>query len=69
MIEHAGIPRRWKGCPAALRSLREVEFDADTLGDTRAAGDELVRRDRERVAEEIRRIRRKLGLSQLRRRR
>jgi HTH-type transcriptional regulator/antitoxin MqsA len=43
----------------------EVEFDAGSARRYGAAGDELVLRDRERQSKEIRRIRRKLGLSQV----
>jgi HTH-type transcriptional regulator/antitoxin MqsA len=65
-IEHAGMTAmveelsgwRCQGCG-------EVEFDADSARRYAAAGDELVLRDRERQSREIRRIRRKLGLSQV----
>jgi len=43
----------------------EVEFDADSARRYAAAGDELVLREREQQSKEIRRIRRKLGLSQV----
>lgn len=43
----------------------EVEFDPESAQRYAAAGDELVLRDRERQSREIRRIRRKLGLSQV----
>ena len=43
----------------------EVEFDADSARRYAAAGDELVLCERERQSKEIRRIRRKLGLSQV----
>ncbi len=42
----------------------EVEFDAESARRYAAAGDELVLRVRERQSKDIRRIRRKLGLSQ-----
>jgi HTH-type transcriptional regulator/antitoxin MqsA len=42
----------------------EVEFDAESARRYAAAGDDLVLRDRERQRREIRRIRRKLGLTQ-----
>jgi HTH-type transcriptional regulator/antitoxin MqsA len=42
----------------------EVEFDPDSAHRYAEAGDELVRAERERQAREIRRVRRKLGLSQ-----
>jgi HTH-type transcriptional regulator/antitoxin MqsA len=42
-----------------------VEFDAESARRYTAAGDALVLRERERQSKEIRRIRRKLGLSQI----
>ena len=65
-IEHAGMTAtgverlsgwRCQGCG-------EVEFDAESARRYAAAGDELVLRERERQRKDIRRIRRKLGLSQ-----
>ncbi len=65
-IEHAGMTATVEGLSGwRCGACGEVEFDADSARRYAAAGDELVRRDRERVAEEIRRIRRKLGLSQV----
>jgi HTH-type transcriptional regulator/antitoxin MqsA len=46
-------------------SCGDVEFDADSARRYAAAGDELVLRHRARESKEIRRIRRKLGLSQV----
>jgi HTH-type transcriptional regulator/antitoxin MqsA len=46
-------------------ACHEVEFDADSARRYAAAGDELVLRDRAKQSREIRRIRRKLGLSQV----
>ena len=43
----------------------EVEFDAESARRYAAVGDELVLREREQQRKEIRRIRRKLGLSQI----
>jgi HTH-type transcriptional regulator / antitoxin MqsA len=43
----------------------DVEFDAASARRYAAAGDDLVLRNRERQSSEIRRIRRKLGLSQV----
>jgi HTH-type transcriptional regulator/antitoxin MqsA len=43
----------------------EVEFDAESARRYAAAGDALVLRERARQSKEIRRIRRKLGLSQV----
>jgi HTH-type transcriptional regulator/antitoxin MqsA len=65
-IEHAGMTATVEQLSGwRCEACGEVEFDADSARRYAAAGDELVRRDRERVAEEIRRIRRKLGLSQV----
>ena len=65
-IEHAGITATVEGLSGwRCGACGEVEFDSDSARRYAAAGDELVRRDLERVAEEIRRIRRKLGLSQV----
>ena len=65
-IEHAGMTATVEGLSGwRCGACGEVEFDSDSARRYAAAGDELVRRDRERVAEEIRRIRRKLGLSQV----
>ncbi len=65
-IEHAGMTATVEGLSGwRCGACGEVEFDADSARRYAAAGDELVRRDRERLAEEIRRIRRKLGLSQV----
>jgi HTH-type transcriptional regulator/antitoxin MqsA len=64
-IEHAGITvtvdelSGWR-CAAC----GEVEFDNESARRYAAAGDELVMAERTRQAQEIRRIRRKLGLSQ-----
>ena len=64
-IEHAGMKKTvdslsgWR-CDAC----DEVEFDAASAHRYAAAGDELVLRDRARQRHELKRIRRKLGLSQ-----
>jgi HTH-type transcriptional regulator/antitoxin MqsA len=64
-IEHAGMTATVEGLSGwRCDACDEVEFDAESARRYAAAGDALVLRDRERVAEEIRRIRRKLGLSQ-----
>ncbi len=55
-IERAG----WR-CDAC----GEVEFDPDSAQRYAAAGDALVLRDMERQRKELRRIRRKLGLTQV----
>ncbi len=64
-IDHAGLSATidnlsgWR-CAAC----NEVEFDADSARRYAAAGDTLVLRNREHQARELRRIRRKLGLTQ-----
>jgi HTH-type transcriptional regulator/antitoxin MqsA len=65
-VEHAG----WKVKVEGLSGWRcgacgEVEFDAESARRYAAGGDALVLRDRARQSKEIRRIRRKLGLSQV----
>lgn len=65
-LEHAGMTATVTGLSGwRCRSCDEVEFDAASAVRYAAAGDELVLRDRERQSKEIRRIRRKLGLSQV----
>jgi HTH-type transcriptional regulator / antitoxin MqsA len=65
-IEHAGETATVEGLSGwRCQACGEVEFDADSARRYAAAGDELVLRDRERQSKEIRRIRRKLGLSQV----
>lgn len=65
-IKHAGMTATVEGLSGwRCRGCGEVEFDAGSARRYAAAGDALVLRDRARVAEEIRRIRRKLGLSQV----
>lgn len=65
-IDHAGTSARVEGLSGwRCGDCGEVQFDADSAQRYAAAGDELVRRDRERQSREIRRIRRKLGLSQV----
>ncbi|HLJ64690.1 MAG TPA: type II toxin-antitoxin system MqsA family antitoxin [Stellaceae bacterium] len=65
-IEHAGMAATVKGLSGwRCGECDDIEFDADSARAYAAAGDALVRRDRERQSKEIRRIRRKLGLSQV----
>jgi HTH-type transcriptional regulator/antitoxin MqsA len=65
-IAHAGVTATVKGLSGwRCGACGEVEFDANSARRYAAAGDELVLRDRERQSKEIRRIRRKLGLSQI----
>jgi HTH-type transcriptional regulator / antitoxin MqsA len=66
IIEHAGMTAAVKGLSGwRCEPCGEVEFDADSARRYAAAGDELVVRNRQRQSNEIRRIRRKLGLSQV----
>jgi HTH-type transcriptional regulator / antitoxin MqsA len=66
VIDHAGMTAAVKGLSGwRCGACGEVEFDAESARRYAAAGDELVLRDRERQSKEIRRIRRKLGLSQV----
>jgi HTH-type transcriptional regulator / antitoxin MqsA len=65
-IKHAGMTskvERLSGWRCA--ACDEVEFDPDSARRYAAAGDTLVLRNRERQSKEIKRIRRKLGLSQI----
>jgi len=65
-IEHAGMTATVEGLSGwRCGACGEVEFDAGSARRYAAAGDELVRRHRARQSREIRRIRRKLGLSQI----
>jgi HTH-type transcriptional regulator/antitoxin MqsA len=65
-IEYAGMTATVEGLSGwRCESCCEVEFDSDSAQRYAAAGDDLVLRDRERQSKEIRRIRRKLGLSQV----
>lgn len=65
-IDYAGMTASVEGLSGWRCGVcGEVQFDADSARRYAAAGDELVLRDRERQSREIRRIRRKLGLSQV----
>ncbi len=65
-IEHAGLSTTLQGLSGwRCAACGEIEFDADSAQIYEAAGDGLVLRDRKRHAREIRRIRRKLGLSHI----
>jgi len=64
-IEHDGMTITVDGLSGwRCAACGEVEFDNDSAQRYAAAGDELVLAERSRQAQEIRRIRRKLGLSQ-----
>jgi HTH-type transcriptional regulator/antitoxin MqsA len=66
VIDHAGMTAAVKALSGwRCGACGEVEFDAESARRYAAAGDELVLSDRERQSKEIRRIRRKLGLSQV----
>ena len=65
-IDHAGLTTSVEGLSGwRCGTCGEVEFDAESARRYAAAGDKLVLRNRERQSREIRRIRRKLGLSQV----
>jgi len=65
-IVHAGMKAKVEGLSGwRCEGCDEVEFDAKSARAYAAAGDELVLRDRARQGREFRRIRRKLGLSQV----
>jgi HTH-type transcriptional regulator/antitoxin MqsA len=64
-VDHAGVSEKIEGLAGwRCEACGEVEFDAESARRYAEAGDELVLRERERQSREIRRIRRKLGLSQ-----
>ena len=64
-VNHAGFTTEIKDLSGwRCGACSEVEFDTDSAQRYAAAGDELVLRAREIERAEIRRIRRKLGLSQ-----
>jgi HTH-type transcriptional regulator / antitoxin MqsA len=64
-IEHGGVTVTVKGLSGWRDADGEIVFDAESARRYTAAGDELVLRDRERQRKEIRRIRKKLHLSQV----
>jgi HTH-type transcriptional regulator/antitoxin MqsA len=65
-IDYAGLKATVEGLSGRrCNSCGEVEFDNESARRYATAGDELVLRERERQSKEIRRIRRKLGLSQM----
>jgi len=65
-VEHAGRTVKVEGLSGwRCGSCREVEFDAGSARRYAEAGDALVLRERARQSREIRRIRRKLGLTQI----
>jgi len=66
VVEHAAMKTTVDGLSGwRCQACGEVEFDASSAKRYAAAGDALVLRERERQSREIRRIRRKLGLSQV----
>ncbi|HEY1931891.1 MAG TPA: type II toxin-antitoxin system MqsA family antitoxin [Acetobacteraceae bacterium] len=65
-VDHAGTTASVPGLSGwHCDACGEVEFEADSARRYAAAGDALVLRERQRQSKEIRRIRRKLGLSQV----
>jgi len=65
-VEHAGVTASVDGLSGwRCESCDEVEFDPESARRYAEAGDALVERERARQSLEIRRIRRKLGLSQI----
>ena len=66
VVDHAGMTKTVEGLSGwRCDACAEVEFDPDSAQRYAAAGDALVLRAREQQSQEIRRIRRKLGLSQV----
>ena len=64
-VEYAGKTTRVEGLSGwRCESCGEVEFDRQSARRYAAAGDTLVRGEREKQGQEIRRIRQKLGLTQ-----
>ena len=64
-VEHAGLKSNLKDLSGwRCENCDEIEFDAKSAGRYAAAGDALVLRNRREQGAEIRRIRKKLGLSQ-----
>jgi HTH-type transcriptional regulator/antitoxin MqsA len=65
IVEHAELSTKVEGLSGwRCRACNEVEYDAKSAERYAAAGDELVLQARKHQQDEIRRIRRKLGLSQ-----
>ncbi|PSH02714.1 MAG: XRE family transcriptional regulator [Acidobacteria bacterium] len=65
-VDYNGMSAKVEGLAGwRCNACGEVEFDAESARQYAAAGDELVLRERERQSKDIRRIRRKLGLSQV----
>lgn len=66
VLQHAGLSAKVEGLSGwRCSACNEVEFDVRSARRYAAAGDKLVLQDRDRQRIEIRRIRRKLGLSQI----
>lgn len=66
VIEHHGLVAKAPGLSGwRCGACGEIEFDEPSARRYAAAGDKLVLKSRERQRAEIRRIRRKLGLSQI----
>jgi HTH-type transcriptional regulator / antitoxin MqsA len=66
IVEHEGRKAKVEGLSGwRCAACAEIEFDTSSAKRYAAAGDRLVMEARERQRQEIRRIRRKLGLSQI----
>jgi HTH-type transcriptional regulator/antitoxin MqsA len=65
VVEHAGLKAKVEGLSGwRCEACDEIEFDPESARRYAAAGDALILRDRTRQSAEIKRIRKKLGLSQ-----
>ncbi len=65
-VDHAGLSTTVKGLSGwRCRHCGEIEFDPNSAQQYAAAGDDLVLRTRKQQSAELRRVRRKLGLSQV----
>nr|WP_294504424.1 type II toxin-antitoxin system MqsA family antitoxin [uncultured Rhodopila sp.] len=64
LVDHAGVSATVEGLSGWRCGCGEIEFDPDSALRYAAAGDALVVQERQRQSADIRRIRRKLGLSQ-----
>jgi HTH-type transcriptional regulator/antitoxin MqsA len=65
-IKHGGMSTTLEALSGwRCEACGDIIFDAESAQRYAAAGDELVLRERDRQSKEIRRIRRKLGLSQV----
>ena len=66
VVEHAGLKAKVEGLSGRrCGACGEIEFDAESAKRYAAAGDALVLKHRQKQSAEMRRIRKKLGLSQI----